>query len=366
MAHHRRLGAVRAHLCGAGEQPLAPLELRGRPLRVDEVMMGCAFIAQQDEANATVAAALEAGIDWFDTAAAYGESEVQLGEALAAAGASDTATVITKVRGDPGSEPRFEQEDQSAAAASHTNTVSKDRMGLKKIHTIRFHDATDERIDEALKPDGLLAGLRALRAAGELDAVSLGMCVREEDPASAELVLRLIREAPAGTFDSAMLAYGWNLENQSSLPILLECQKRGIDVHPAGCFFFRGYGILFDPSKTDDEELLAKRAQWVALADKHNVGLASVAVGFASLPAVIKKVVLGMVRRLPAHLPTSTVCSADGTLGAGVAGGGGAEPRVGRGASAARALGGGEGARPHPRRDPHPLTALEMAPGLGW
>jgi aryl-alcohol dehydrogenase-like predicted oxidoreductase len=54
------------------------LELRGRPLRVDEVMMGCAFIGQQDEANATVAAALEAGIDWFDTAAAYGESEVDL------------------------------------------------------------------------------------------------------------------------------------------------------------------------------------------------------------------------------------------------------------------------------------------------
>ena len=50
--------------------------------------MGCAFIGQQDEANATVAAALQAGINSFDTAAAYGESEVQLGEALAAAGAS--------------------------------------------------------------------------------------------------------------------------------------------------------------------------------------------------------------------------------------------------------------------------------------
>lgn len=102
-------------------------------------------------------------------------------------------------------------------------------MGLKKIHTIRFHDANDERITEALKPDGLLAGLRKLRAAGvqsyehththanararthtcclsrlhagEIDAVSLGMCVREQDPQSAELVLRLIREAPAGTFD---------------------------------------------------------------------------------------------------------------------------------------------------------------------
>lgn len=196
--------------------------------------MGCAFIGQQDEANATVAAALQAGISSFDTAAAYGESEVQLGEALAAAGAADTATVITKVRGDPGSEPRFSREDQSAAAAGYTNKVSKERLGIKKIHTIRFHDANDERITESLKPDGLLAGLRKLRATGEIDAVSLGMCVREEDPNSAELVLRLIREAPLGTFDSAMLAYGWNLENQSSLPILLECQARGIDVHPAG------------------------------------------------------------------------------------------------------------------------------------
>lgn len=62
----------------------------------------------------------------------------------------------------------------------------------------------------------------------------------------------------------------------------------------AGCFFFRGYGILFDPSKTDDVELLSKRTQWANLAAKYNVGLAAVAVGFASLPEIVKKVVLGM------------------------------------------------------------------------
>lgn len=197
MAHQRRLGVVGGHLCAELHAPLAPLELRGRPLRVEEVMMGCAFIGQQDEATATVAAALDAGIDSFDTAAAYGESEVQLGEALAAAGArAGSATVITKVRGDPGSEPRFTKEDQTASAAAFTNRVSKQRLGLEKIHTIRFHDANDQRITEALRPDGLLAGLRELRSAGAIDAVSLGMCVREEDPASAELVLRLIREAP--------------------------------------------------------------------------------------------------------------------------------------------------------------------------
>jgi aryl-alcohol dehydrogenase-like predicted oxidoreductase len=230
-----------SQVCGgslmvAAKPSTSGLRLRGRPVRVDELMMGCAFINSKGEPGATVSAAWKAGITSFDTAAAYGESEARLGEALAAAGITDEATVITKVRGDPGSEPRFTQMDQTAAAAAHTLAVSKSTMGLKRIHTLRFHDADDARITEAVKPGGLVAGLRALRDAGEIDGISLGMCVREEDPASCELVLRLIRESPPDTFDSAMLAYGWNLQNQSSLPILLEAEKRGIEIHPAGEF----------------------------------------------------------------------------------------------------------------------------------
>jgi aryl-alcohol dehydrogenase-like predicted oxidoreductase len=87
-------------------------------------MMGCAFISQQQEATATVAAALDAGISWFDTAAAYGDSEIQLGEALAAAGgAADGVTVITKLRGDPESEPHhFSKPDKTAAAAQQVHS----------------------------------------------------------------------------------------------------------------------------------------------------------------------------------------------------------------------------------------------------
>ena len=181
-ASSRRLRTLGRHVvasepagCGVldTQQPevvAAPLELRrSGPLRVDEIMMGCAFIEQRQQATATIAAALEAGISAFDTAAAYGGSEVALGRALAAAGpAANQATVITKVRGDPGSEPRFEELDQSAAAAHHTLAVSKEAMGLEKIHTIRFHDPDDARIDAALKPDGLLAGLRELRTSGQI------------------------------------------------------------------------------------------------------------------------------------------------------------------------------------------------------
>jgi hypothetical protein len=38
----------------------------------------------------------------------------------------------------------------------------------------------------------------------------------------AENILRLIRGAPDGTFDSALLAYGYNLFSQEALPVLAE------------------------------------------------------------------------------------------------------------------------------------------------
>ena len=124
-------------------------------------------------------------------------------------------------------------------------------------------------------------GLRELRAQGEIDNISLGMCVSPDrngpGDSNADLILELIRGAPDGTFNSAMLAYGWNLHNQAALPVMLECQRRGIEVHAAGVFWFNGYGVLFDPSLAPDTEegeaTLAKRSAWLALAEKHGVSL---------------------------------------------------------------------------------------------
>ena len=200
-----------SHAAQHQQSPQPPLlALRGRThLEMDEVMMGCAFIGRdgQSGADATVAAALAAGIWQFDTAAAYGQSEELLGNALAAAGSSaEGARVVTKMRGDPSSEPRFTAPDRTAAAAGFSLQVSRQAMGLDKVHTLRFHDPDDERITEALEPGGLLEGLRALRDQGELEHVSLGMCVSPGHADGQRLILRLIREAPAGTFDSAMLA----------------------------------------------------------------------------------------------------------------------------------------------------------------
>jgi aryl-alcohol dehydrogenase-like predicted oxidoreductase len=60
-------------------------------------LMGVAFpIISQDEKNATVRAALEGGINWFDTAELYGKgvSETSLAMALKAAGKNDQDVVV--------------------------------------------------------------------------------------------------------------------------------------------------------------------------------------------------------------------------------------------------------------------------------
>ncbi|MDP2991448.1 MAG: aldo/keto reductase, partial [Kiritimatiellota bacterium] len=59
--------------------------------------MGAAFpVITQQEKNATVQAALDGGINWFDTAELYGQglSETSLAAALKAAGKTDQDVVV--------------------------------------------------------------------------------------------------------------------------------------------------------------------------------------------------------------------------------------------------------------------------------
>src|SRR5271169_6746103 len=60
-------------------------------------LIGSAFpVISPDEKNATVKAALDGGINWFDTAELYGAglSEVSLSTALKAAGKKDNEVVV--------------------------------------------------------------------------------------------------------------------------------------------------------------------------------------------------------------------------------------------------------------------------------
>ena len=227
----RRLRGVLNHLtadgtsavppvAAAGTDPLElPLILRRTPLSpAHDVICGAAHIQHrlQEEANAMVARCLELGVEEFDTAANYGDSERALGIALRASGRPPTAyRVHTKIAG---TEPRFPKPDWSAAAAELTYAESFALLGpitSIRAHGLRHADRPSPNsprlrdwcapLDQALLPGlgeagGLFAGLRDLRSRGKIERVSLGMDTGNAAAGQRDVralgIIDLIREAP--------------------------------------------------------------------------------------------------------------------------------------------------------------------------
>lgn len=201
---------------------------------------------------------------------------------------------------------------------------------------VRFHDiaggdlpTTNDLVDAAVAPGGMIEGLRSLRDEGAIVEVSLGMNANGDRPGSATRpgdvagtcptntepaqILRLIRGAPDGTFDSALISGGWNLLNQDAFEVFVECEARGIAVHNAGVF---AGGLLLGgrPTKRMPYALTAevegKVKQWKELADYYEVPLVAVALRFAALPAIVSKLVIGFVS--PDEVKTTMTMLRDG------------------------------------------------------
>lgn len=262
------------------------MRLRSEPLGASSVVLGGIWIGPgwgnrgdgsrpdlgEPNARATVRAALDAGITEIDTAPWYGAgaSEERLGQALRVLSPETRAGLLvhTKagrlfreaasgapcVRGfdRPGAPPictRVCVNDYTAEGARTSLSESLERLGLMNEIAcprlgLRIHDPNDNSnnrkgasaswVDEvalAMGETGMCAGLRELRAAGVICHASLGMnCNREEHMGAPDEIIRLLRGCPVGTFDSALLAGGWNLLSQEGLPCLEECERLGVPV----------------------------------------------------------------------------------------------------------------------------------------
>ena len=115
-----------------------------------------------------------------------------------------------------------------------------------------------------------------------------------------DAIIRLMRDAPIGSFDSALLAGGWNLLNQEGLRVFLEAEKRGIEVHNAAIFggglLAGGVTYLYSEDRVT-EDLRRRTDGWSNLAAEHGLTLPSLAVAFAALPACVTKVVIGLSKQ---------------------------------------------------------------------
>lgn len=149
-------------------------------LEFPELVFGCGAVGglmingSPEERQQAFDRAMAAGINWFDTAAAYGQgvSETHLGELLAAT-TGPRPNVSTKFTIDTRNPDIFGQVEASV-------TQSLERLQSDKVTLIQLHNpigpATDKRqigLAELLKPHGVLDAMDHLRAQGLADHIGI-------------------------------------------------------------------------------------------------------------------------------------------------------------------------------------------------
>ena len=146
-------------------------------LRVSEIGFGCGNVGGlmtrdgHDEQIAAVRHALGLGINYFDTARAYGEgrSETNLGRVLDEVG--EEVVLSTKVRLEADA-----LQDIAAATVSHAEQGLA-RLGRRRVDLLQLHTRVSDRRepgrfgmtpDEILGPGGVVDGLKRLRDRGRV------------------------------------------------------------------------------------------------------------------------------------------------------------------------------------------------------
>lgn len=292
---------------------------RGR-IEVTELGFGGASIGNlyravsDQEAAATVDAAWDAGIRYFDTAPHYGLglSERRLGAALRDRPRSEYV-LSTKVgrtlvpnptpTGSDLAVEGFDVPDDlcrvfdfSTDAVRRGLEGSLDRLGVDHLDIALVHDP-DDHVEQAIEQ--AVPALIAMRDEGLVGAVGIGM---NQWQAPLAMLARC-------DIDVVMLAGRWTLIDRSGESLLDACADRGVAVLAAAPY---NSGLLAQPRPPDSAhfdyrparpELLAKARALAALAAAHGVDLPDAALQFPLRHRAVASVVTGL--RDPEQVRTS-------------------------------------------------------------
>jgi L-glyceraldehyde 3-phosphate reductase len=177
---------------------------------VSEVGFGCGrtggilLNGTMEERRIAMRKALDGGINWFDTAEAYG-SEPALGELLQEV--DETPYVSTKVTLDPNAP------DLAGQVAEHLDgclgRLQKDSVDLAQLHNridpTGEHDSRAMNVEQVLGPGGIAEGLEKARADGLCRAIGF---------TSLGDVPSILQVVESGRFDSTQIFY--NMINPSA------------------------------------------------------------------------------------------------------------------------------------------------------
>jgi D-threo-aldose 1-dehydrogenase len=267
--------------------------------------LGCAPLGNlfsavsNSDAAATVDAAWELGIRFFDTAPLYGHglSEQRLGAALAGR-PRDSYVLATKVgrllRNRTGEAPPtifIDVPDLVPTFAYTRDAVLRSieeslvRLGVDRIDVVHVHDPDDHEADAL---NEAFPTLIELRDQGVIGAVGCGMN-------QSEMLDRLVQQVD---LDVVLLAGRFTLLDRTGAEELLpRCVERGVDVILGGVF---NSGLLVDPDRNQTYDYAAAPPQLVvrakAMADacrNYGVSLAAAAIQFGLRHEAVSSVVVG-------------------------------------------------------------------------
>jgi D-threo-aldose 1-dehydrogenase len=285
--------------------PTAVLGRNG--VRVSALALGTAPLGNlfapvaETDAEATVRAALAAGLSYLDTAPHYGVglAERRLGRVLAGL-PREAFTISTKVgrllrplapgetadpEGFAGVPPAKRVWDLSRDGVRRSLEESLARLGLDRVDILLLHDPDDH---EREAYDQAFPALAELRDDGVVGAIGAGMN-------QAEMLTRFVRDLE---LDLVLVAGRYSLLDQRALAELLPtCAARGTAVVIGGVF---NSGLLADPrpGATFDyapapPELVARAVRLGEVCARHGVPLRDAALAFPFGHPAVTSVLVG-------------------------------------------------------------------------
>lgn len=277
--------------------PLARRPFGKTELMVPPVAIGCAplgdmadtfgYGVSEEDAVATVLAALDSPIPYIDTAALYGdgESERRVGLALRERGGlPENAILETK-------EGRDSRNDYSGETVKRRMERSLKLLGVDRVDIVYLHDQEWTTFEAAMAPGGPVDVLQRFRDEGVIGYLGV---------AGGPVPLQL-QYVETGVFDAVIHHNRYTLLNRSAEPLIDAAVARGMAVLNAAPY---GSGML---AKGPDAypryayqqapaEMVERVRQFAAIADRYDVPLAAVALQFSTRDPRMTATIVGMSR----------------------------------------------------------------------
>jgi D-threo-aldose 1-dehydrogenase len=290
--------------------PFGPNSLMVPPIAVGCAELGdmpeaFAYGVSEDDAHATIRAALDSPLNYIDTAAWYGngESERRIGTVLRERGGLPNDAIIeTKAGRDP------KGDDYRPDTVKRRFERSLALLGLDKVHTCFIHDAEWTTIEEVLAPGGVMEIMQDYKRQGVIGL--LGIAAGPVD-----LSLKYVE---TGVLDVLLTHNRYTLLNRTADKVQTEAKRRGMSVVNAAPY---GSGMLAKGPdayaryayQSASPEMVRVTREIQEICGRYDVPLAAAALQFSMLDPNVDVTIVGMSKpeRIQQTIDLATVAIPD-------------------------------------------------------